>query len=387
MSSMFKRKTQFVSVITVALCLLTSCGGKKDDKKDMVKPYPVLTLSNQDTELNTDYPATLQGEQTVEIRPKVDGYIDAILIDEGATVHKGQVLFRISNPQYGENVRNANALIASAKADVAAADLQVQKTRPLVEKDIISKYELESAQLTLKMKKAALAQAMTTLANAKTNLGYTTVTSPVNGVVGLIPYKVGSLITATTPNPLTTVSKTGKIYAYFSFNEKQILDLMNKLPGKSLQENLKKMPPVSLLLSDGTEYAKKGRIEIASGLVDSRTGSVSLRATFENPTGLIRSGGSGTVRISEKVSNALLVPQKSTYELQGKHFVYVVDAKQMVLSKAIETKEIAGRRVYVVTSGLKAGDRIVLKSAATLKDSAVIKPLVVTNAEAYSEIQ
>ena len=228
MSSMFKRKTQFVSVITVALCLLTSCGGKKDDKKDMVKPYPVLTLSNQDTELNTDYPATLQGEQTVEIRPKVDGYIDAILIDEGATVHKGQVLFRISNPQYGENVRNANALIASAKADVAAADLQVQKTRPLVEKDIISKYELESAQLTLKMKKAALAQAMTTLANAKTNLGYTTVTSPVNGVVGLIPYKVGSLITATTPNPLTTVSKTGKIYAYFSFNEKQILDLMNK---------------------------------------------------------------------------------------------------------------------------------------------------------------
>lgn len=387
MSSIYTTKRQIFCITTVALLLLTSCGGKKDEKKDMVRAYPVLTLNNQDTDLSADYPATLQGEQTVEIRPKVDGFIESILIDEGATVRKGQVLFRISNPQYEENVRNAKAAIESAKADVATAQLQVEKTRPLVQKEIISKYELESAQLTLKMKKAYLAQVTTTLANAKTNLGYTTITSPVNGVVGLIPYKVGSLVNATTPNPLTTVSKIGKIYAYFSFNEKQILDLMNKLPGKSLQESLKKMPPVSLLLSDGTEYSTKGRIEIASGLVDSRTGSVSLRATFDNPSGLIRSGGSGTVRITERVTNALLVPQKSTYELQGKHFVYVVDSKQMVLSKAIETKEIAGRRVYVVTNGLKAGDRIVLKSAASLKDSTVIKPLAVTHAEAYSDIQ
>lgn len=387
MSSISTIKRQIFSVTAVALLLLTSCGGKKDEKKNIIKPYPVLTLSNQDTDLSADYPATLQGEQTVEIRPKVDGFIEAILIDEGATVRKGQVLFRISNPQYEESVLNAKAAIESAKADVATAQLQVEKTRPLVQKEIISKYELESAQLTLKMKKAYLAQVMTTLANAKTNLGYTTITSPVNGVVGLIPYKVGSLVNATTPNPLTTVSKTGKIYAYFSFNEKQILDLMNKLPGKSLHESLKQMPPVSLLLSDGTEYGIKGHIEIASGLVDSRTGSVSLRATFDNPSGLIRSGGSGTVRITEKVTNALLVPQKSTYELQGKHFVYVVDGKQMVLSRAIETKEIAGRRVYVVTNGLKAGERIVLKSAATLKDSTVIKPLTVTNAEAYSDIQ
>lgn len=387
MSSIFQTRKQLFSAIAVALLLLTSCGGKKDEKKQMVKPYPVLTLSNQNTELHTDYPATLQGEQTVEIRAKIDGYIDAILIDEGSTVRKGQVLFRISNPQYEENVRNAKAAIASAKADVASAELQVQKTRPLVEKDIISKYELESAQLTLRMKKAALAQAMTNLANANTNLGYTAVTSPVNGVVGLIPYKVGSLINATTPNPLTTVSKTGKVYAYFSFNEKQILELMNKVHGKTLQESIKKLPPVSLLLSDGTEYTTKGRIETASGLVDSRTGSVSLRATFDNPTGLIRSGGSGTVRMSEQIENALLVPQKSTFELQGKHFVYVVDNKQMVFSRAIGTKQVAGKGFYVVTDGLKSGDRIVLKSAASLKDSAVIIPQPVTAQQAFSEIQ
>lgn len=387
MNSIFKIRKQLFSVLTVVLLLLTSCTDKKANKKEIIRPYPVLTLETQNTELYSDFPATLQGEQTVEIRPKIDGYIEQILIDEGATVTKGQVLFRISNPQYEESVRNAEAAISSAKADVATAKLQVEKTRPLVEKDIISKYELESAQLMLKMKQAALDQAKTALANAKTNLGYTSVTSPVNGVVGLIPYKVGSLINATTPNPLTTVSKMGKVYAYFSFSEKQILSLMTSFPGKSLQESLTKLPSVTLLLSDGTEYSLKGRIEIASGLVDRHTGSVVLRATFDNPLKVIRSGGSGTVRISQQVTNAILIPQRSTYELQNKTFVFVVDSKQMVLSRAVDIKNISGKGVYVVKNGLKVGERIVLKNAATLKDSTIINPISVTNKEAYSEIQ
>ena len=173
----------------------------------------------------TDYPATIQGQQNIEIRPKIDGYIETIYVDEGATVKKGQLLFRINAPQYEQEVRTAQADIKIAQADVNAAQMQVNKVRPLVEKGIISKYELESAQYTLEARQAALAQAQARLANARTNLSYTSVTSPVNGVVGTFPYKIGSLVSSNTAQPLTTVSNIGNIYAYFSLNEKQSLSI------------------------------------------------------------------------------------------------------------------------------------------------------------------
>jgi membrane fusion protein (multidrug efflux system) len=386
----FMKKTVQLTVIGAVLLFWSSCGSNPSGAATASGPttapsYPVFKISLQNATLNSDYPATLQGQQNVEIRPKIDGYIERIYIDEGSMVKKGQLLFRINAPQYAQEVNNSAAAISSAEADVSAAQLQVNKTKPLVEKDIISHYDLESAEYTLQARKAALAQARAGLANAKTNLGYTNVTSPVNGVVGAIPYKLGSLVTSTTAQPLTTVSNIGNIYAYFSLNEKQLLDFSRTAKGHTLNEKLANTAAVSLILSDGSAYLEKGRVETISGLINTETGSASYRATFPNPVGLIRSGGSATVRVPESVKDAVLIPQKATYELQGKRFVYIVDDKGAVKSTEIQIMGNAAGQYYVVTNGLKGGDTIVLDGASSLKDGVIIKPDDQTHTIAYQK--
>lgn len=382
----------FAVVITISLVLF-SCGNKQSAENvtaggNAVTPtYDVFKVISQPATIKTVYPATLQGEQNIEIRPKIDGYIEEIYVDEGATVKKGQLLFRISAPQYQQDVNTATAAISSAEADVNAAELQVKKTKPLVEKDIISKYELEAAEYTLQIRKAALAQAKANLANAKTNLGYTTVTSPVNGVIGTIPYKLGSLVSSTTAMPLTTVSNIGNVYAYFSLNEKQLLNFSREYQGNTLEAKLKQLPPVTLLLADGTEYPEKGKVETIAGLINTETGSASFRATFPNPVGLLRSGGSATLEIPVTVKDAIIVPQRSTYELQGKRFVYIVNDSNKVISAEIETMDAPAGQYFVVTSGLKAGDTVVYESTGTLIDSTTIKPEVLPENKVYSDMK
>src|SRR3954471_9613076 len=279
---MQKTASSLISCFLLISLFFASCGGNDTPKAagpggaggavaNEVKDYPVFTIAPRTTTLSTNYPATIQGQQNIEIRPKIDGYVERIYVDEGATVRKGQLLFKISAPQYEQDVRTAEANIKIARADVDAAQMQVNKVRPLVEKDIISRYELESAQYTLEAKQAALAQARAALANARTNLGYTSITSPVNGVVGTIPYKIGSLVSSNTTQPLTTVSNIGNIYAYFSVNEKQALDFTKNTKGATMQQRLKTLPPVSLILSNGVEFPQKGRIETASGLINTET--------------------------------------------------------------------------------------------------------------------
>lgn len=386
-----------ISLIPLLLILLfiASC---QDNKKlnaaspagaggapNEVKDYPVVTVTARTTTLNSDYPATVQGQQNIEIRPKIDGYIQSIYVDEGATVKKGQPLFRISAPQYEQEVRTANANIKIAQAEVDAARMEVNKVQPLVEKDIISHFELESAQYTLEAKQAALAQARATLANARTNLGYTSVTSPVNGVVGTIPYKIGSLVSSNTTQPLTTVSNIGKIYAYFSINEKQALNFTKTTKGATMQARLATIPPVSLILSNGSEFPQKGRVETASGLINTETGSVSVRATFTNPGNVVRSGSSGIVRIPRTIDTALMVPQKATYEVQGKKFVYVVESTGTVRGEEIKVLDNNNGQFFVVTSGLHPGEKIVLEGVASLKEGVAIKPRVVNTDSVYQQ--
>ncbi|WP_420153402.1 efflux RND transporter periplasmic adaptor subunit [Siphonobacter sp.] len=367
----------------MGLCLLVlavACG-KKDEQKQGAqqapaapKEYPVITVAAQPTDVYTDYPATMQGQQNVEIRPKIDGYIDHIYVDEGALVRKGQVLFRISAPQYEQEVRTAQASIKIAQADVNAAQMQVNKVKPLVEKDIISHYELESAEYTLQSRQAALAQAKATLANANTNLSYTKVVSPVDGVIGLLPLKLGSLVSPTTTTPLTTVANTGNVYAYFSLNEKQLLDFFRDVKGNTLQQRLATLPAVSLVLADGTVYSHKGRVETASGLISTETGSANFRATFPNPEGFLRSGSTGQVRVSSHIDNALLIPQKATYELQGKRLVYQVVEGNKVKSVEIQVRPTTDGQSFIVQQGLKAGDRVVTDGITALRDDVEIKP-------------
>ena len=371
--------------IFTVLCLyfatgLFSCGNKTNNAGTAmgpppVKSYEVLEIEPHQFVAYTDFPATIEGEQNVEIRPKIDGYIEKIYVDEGAAVRKGQVLFKISAPQYEQDVRTAKANIQIAVANVNAAKMEVDKVRPLVEKNIISKYELESAEFTLKAKQAALAQAQATLANANTNIGYTSVTSPVNGVVGSLPYKIGSLVNSNTAMPLTTVSNINKIYAYFSINEKIALEFAKDTKGATSQARLATMPPVSLVLANGTVFSQKGKVEATSGMINTETGSLSVRATFPNPGNIIRSGSSGLVRIPTTLKEALLVPQRSTYEIQGKKFVFVVGDSGKVKSTQINIRENSNGQLFVVEKGIKAGDVIVLEGVATLLEGQIIKPV------------
>lgn len=346
-----------------------------------MKTYPVLVVRPDTVTLFQDYPATIQGQQNVEIRPKVDGFVEAIYVDEGASVKKGQRLFHISAPQYEQAVRTARAGIKTAQADVDAALMGVKKVQPLVARGIISKYQLEGAEYTLESKQAALAQARATLSNAETNLGYTTITSPVNGVMGTIPNKIGSLVSSTSADPLTTISSIGNVYAYFSLSEKALLSFARRRPGNTLQDKLAHVPDVSLVLADGSLYAHKGRVETAIGQINTETGSNSFRATFPNPQGLLRSGSSGSVRTFQPVKNALIIPQSATYKLQGKRFAYVVGRDTAAYAAPITVTPTPDGTSFVVQKGLKAGQEVVLQGISRLKDGMKIKPKVVKSAK------
>ncbi|MDH7459979.1 efflux RND transporter periplasmic adaptor subunit [Chitinophagaceae bacterium 26-R-25] len=371
-----------IAIICFAI-FLTACNSKKQptNTSNAVKTLPVTVLTEQPATIATDYPANIQGVQNIEIRPKIDGYVESIAVDEGSSVKKRQLLFQIMAPQYEQNVRTAEANIKIATAEVQSAQMQVNKVRPLVDKDIVSGYELESAKYLLESKLAALAQAEAALNNAKTNLSYTKIYSPADGVIGLLPYKIGSLVSSTTP-PLTTVSDIRKVYAYFSFDEKHGLDFFQAVRGGTMQEKLATLPPVTLVLANGYVMPEKGRVETASGIINTQTGSVNMRATFDNPQLLIRSGSSAIVRIPQSIPNAIMVPQKATYQIQGKLFVYVVGSNETVSSSEIT---IAGqtRDAYIVKSGVKKGDMIVADGINSLREGLEIKPLVVASESLY----
>ena len=352
-----------------------------------LKDYGVLTLHPRQAKINFDFPATIQGQQVIEIRPKVDGYIDEIYVKEGASVKKGQLLFRIKNPQYEQDVITATASIKSAIANVDAAKMEVEKVKPLVEKDIVSKYELESAQYTLEAREAALAQARATLANAQTNLGYTILRSPQDGVIGNIPYKVGALVNSTNTEALTTLSNIGNVYAYYSLNEKQLLQFFSATPGANIQEKVEKLAPATLVLADGTPYPQKGKVETASGLIATETGTASFKAIYPNPLGLIRSGASATVRIPSIIDSALVIPQSATYELQDKRLVFVLTPGNKVSSTAITTTPTDDGKYFIVNSGLKNGDVIVLEGLIGLKDDMPIIPRQVPTDSVYTKVQ
>jgi len=368
------------------LLLFNSCSEKKQVKTDPPKDYSVLTLQPRSITTFSDFPATMQGENIVEIRPMVDGYLESIAVAEGATVKKGQILFKIQNPVFEQAVVTANAAIKIALADVNTAKMNVEKVRPLVEKEIVSKFELESAQYSLQSKEAALAQAYATLANAKTNLGYTTLRSPQNGIIGSIPYKIGALVSSTSPNPLTILANTGNVFAYFSRNEKELLSFMNKVPGNTIQEKLSHMQAVSLQMADGTIYPEKGKLETASGLISTETGTASFKAIFPNPLGIIHSGASAVVRLNQTLNDALLVPQSATYDLQDKRFVYALIGDKMVISRAIESIPTNDGQFLIVSNGLKKGDKVIL-NATNLKDSTLITPDYVKAESIYSQLQ
>ncbi|MDF9829717.1 efflux RND transporter periplasmic adaptor subunit [Parabacteroides sp. PF5-6] len=365
-------KTRTIIFGMMTVFVMVACGEKSAQGNIQKEPsaYPTSLLSVQSVQLESVYPVTVKGQEDVEIRPRIDGFIDAIYIDEGSVVKKGQLMFKINSPQSEQALTTAEAALNSAEAQVNTAKLNVDRIRPLAEKGIVSQVQLETMQNTYATAMAAKAQAEAALKNAKATIGWTNVSSPVDGVVGPIAYRLGSLVNS--QNTLTTVANTRNVFAYFSLNEKVLMEFLSTLEGTTQAEKIKNAPEVTLTLADGTVYAEKGRIETITGTVNVTTGSANFRAEFPNPEGLLRSGVSGKIMIPRTLDNVLVIPQKATFAQQDKILVYKVQG-DVVEQQIITVLPTPDGKSYAVTSGLNAGDRIVTDGVATITNGMKIK--------------
>lgn len=374
------KKKNFLLVAALA-AMLVSCGGGKQGKPDFGdNEYAVRTISGQATDMQTTYPATIKGVQDVEIRPKISGFITRLCVKEGQSVKAGQLLFVIDNVTYAAAVRQAKAAVNSAIAQRNTARLTYQNNLKLFKNNVIGSYELQSAKNALEAAQAALAQARASYVSAKQNLDFCYVKSPASGVIGDLPYRVGALVSASSQQPLTTVSNISTMQVYFSMTEKDLLDLTKTAGG--IHAAIKDYPAVNLQLADGTIYEHPGHVATVSGVIDPSTGSVSMRADFPNPEHLLKSGGSGSIVVPHKSDNSIVIPQDAVSQVQDKMFVYVVGSNNKVKYTAITVSPQNDGKNYVVTSGLHVGDRIVTQGLQTLKDGMQIKP--VTEAQ-YAE--
>ena len=368
-------------IVLFAFCLtlLSSCGKKGFDMGGAPE-CAVQTLQPATVNLTSSYPATIKGKQDVEIRPQVSGFITKVCVDEGSMVRKGQVLFIIDPTQYEAAARSAKAAVATAEAAVSTQQITVDNKRALNKKNIISDYDLAMAENSLASAKAQLASAKAQLISAEQNLGFTNVKSPSDGIVNDIPYRLGSLVSPSIATPLTIVSDITEMNVYASLTEKELLELVRKDGSQSAA--VETYPEVQLQLSDGSTYDQKGKIETISGVINANTGAVSIRATFPNSNHLLRSGGMGNLIIPYHMENALVVPQKATTEIQDKKFVFLQQPDNTVKMNEITILNIDNGQEYVVTSGLKQGDLIVIENVGTLKDGQTIKPTTPAQSEA-----
>lgn len=347
-----------LSIITLFL----SCGDKEQAPQGPQGPIPFqVTVIPQKTVTGyTTYPTSIEGVNNSEVRVKISGYITDVLVDEGQRVRKGQTLFKLETQSLNQDA-------AAAKANVNAAQVEVDKLKPLVEKNIISEVQLATA-------KAKLQQAQSAYNSIGANIGYGNITSPVDGYVGAIRLRKGSLVSPANQEPLTTVSDISNVYAYFSMNERDYLDFIQKAEGKTIEDKIENLPKVTLILANGTEYEKQGTVETINSQVNANTGTISFRAIFDNEARLLTNGNSGKIRVPKTYEDAIVVPKEATYERQGSYYVYKLAEDDMAVSTRINVLADV-ENMYVLSDGLTKGDKIVAKGVAKLRGDSQIKPM------------
>ena len=381
------KKNKIMLFAALAALLLTGCGKKNQRPNFGDNEFPVIAVGAQNAQLQTTYPATIKGIQDVEIRPKVSGFITRLAVQEGQAVGKGQLLFVVDNETFAAAVRQAEAAVKQAQASVASAEAQLatatltyQNSENLFKNKVIGSYELQTAKNTMEtaraqvqQTKSAVASAQAALANARQNLNFCYVTAPTAGVVGNLPYKQGALVSPSSTPAVTTVSNISTVEVYFSMTEKDILAMTKNAGG--MKAAVSAYPPVKLRLADGTDYRHTGTVTKVSGLIDPATGSVSMIARFPNPDHLLKSGGSGSIIVPKTASNSIIIPQSLTAQVQDKIFVYKVDGQNKVHYTEITVSPNNDGKSFIVTSGLKVGDKIVSAGITKLNDGMEIKPI------------
>lgn len=347
--------------LSLAGLFFGSCNDSKNQQQQapQAMPYPVVTIPSETVVAYDTYPTSLEGIVNSEVRAKTSGYITQVLVDAGQKVKKGQVLFRLETESISQDA-------AAAQANVNAAQVEVDKLKPLVEKNIISQVQLETA-------KAKLAQAKSAHNAIVANIGYSTIKSPVDGYVGAINLREGALVSPTSQVPLTTVADMSKIYAFFSMNEKEYLNFIQNSKGENIDEKIKNMPKVRLLLANGQLYPIEGTIETINSQVNATTGTISFRATFDNPNRLLTSGSSGKIQIPNVYENATIVPASATFERQGLTYVYKVQGDTIALSNSFDVLDRV-ENLIIAGEGVQAGDVIVARGVDKLRNNTPIVP-------------
>lgn len=369
-----------IIILISSIILLQNCT-KAAEGTNTAPPapeLPIYTVITSPATVYQEFPTALEGKNNVEIRSQVDGYLDKIYVEEGAYVRAGQALFKIDSRAYGEQMNMANANLQVANANIQKAKVEVDRLEPLVSAKVVSDVQLRTAKANYAAAVAAASQARASVGGAKINVGFTTITAPVSGYIGRIPYKKGSLISRTDPSPLTLLSDISEIYAYFSLSELDFIGFQKKYPGATLNEKLKNMPMVDLVIADNSTYPEKGKMSIVDGQFDKTTGAISVRAIFPNANGALRTGNTGRVRMPQLFANTLVIPQESTFEIQDKTYVYVVGNDKKVASKPIT---ISGKTdsYYFISEGLSAGEKIVYTGLGALKDGVMIQPKTISS--------
>lgn len=353
---------------------LTACTAKGEaDNKDTRSELPVIKLSQKDTVLYRDYVTDIQAVKNVEIRARVQGFLEKIYVDEGQTVRKGQLLFQVNDREFVTELAKAKANVTSAIAEAKSAEVELGRTKILVDKNVVTKSDLDLAEAKLKAANAKVEEAKAEQTNAETKLSYTKIVSPFDGVIDRIPLKTGSLVDHGAL--LTTISDNHEVYAYFNVSENEYLQYQKKLRKDPQALN----DVIQLILSDGSKYPYKGRIETLDGEFDDATGSIAFRARFDNPEKLLKHGASGKVRLTTQEENVIMIPQKSVFEIQDKNYVFLLDKNNVAHMHSFVPKTRI-EQYYIMQSGLQAGDVIIYEGVQNVRDGAVIKPLL-TNAD------
>lgn len=341
--------------------IFISCAENRQDQQMGMgsQAVPVIEVPVRDVSVFTSYPASVEGTINSMVRAKVSGYITDVLVDEGQTVQKGQTLFKLETATLSQDA-------GAAEANVAAAQVEVDRLKPLVEKGIVGKVQLETAE-------ARLMQAQANYNSIAASIDYATIRSPVNGNVGAIPYREGALVSPSDPTPLTTVSVTNNVYVFFALNERDYLNFIQTAEGETLSEKISNFPPVTLRLVNGQLYPEEGKIETVTGQVNPSTGTINFRALFPNPNRLLANGNSAQILIPKSYEDAVVVPETSTFEQQGKVYVYKVVGDTVAVNSSIEVIDRVDNMI-VVGSGVEAGEQIVALGVGTLRNNTPIMP-------------
>ena len=375
------RLTTLVLSVWVSVLMITACSTEQKTKQATAEKYPVIQPVVADTLYAKEYVADIQAVQNVEIRTRIEGYLDHIYVDEGGVVRKGQLLFTVSNPEYREELMRATASLNNATAEAKTAEVEVKSVSLLATKKVISEIELEKAQAKLAAARAKIDEAKTAQTGARQKLALTQIRAPFDGVVDRIPNKVGSLVDAGTL--LTTLSDNRQVFAYFNVPEGEYLDFVTAKDAVQKRD-------VSLVLANNQLHTDKGsritgQIEKIDGQIDRNTGNIAFRARFANPKNLLKHGSSGKVRMNQAVTQALMIPQKAAFELQDKLFVFVIGADNKVRMRSFVPK-LRLPQLYVVESGLAATDRILYEGIQTVKEGDTIEPQVLSAPQLMAQL-